>query len=96
MATRRWAGLVLLPLLSGCAFGPRLLEKRSTLPSGSCASTAEPDGRVFDWREVTAGLFTVCSVKQPHRPEHAYVAVGHRDYWIYIDDRDHTSKATFT
>jgi hypothetical protein len=26
MATRRWAGLVLLPLLSGCAFGPRLLE----------------------------------------------------------------------
>ena len=22
-----WAGLVLLPLLSGCAFGPRLLEK---------------------------------------------------------------------
>jgi hypothetical protein len=25
-ATRPWAGLVLLPLHSGCAFGPRLLE----------------------------------------------------------------------
>ena len=62
---------------------------------GLARSTAGPDGRVFDWREVTAGLFTVCSVKRHHRPEHAYVAVGYRDHWFYIDDRDHASKATF-
>ncbi len=62
---------------------------------GIARSTAGPDDRVFDWREVTAGLFSVCSVRQHHRPEHAYVAVEYRDHWFYIDDRDHASKATF-
>lgn len=50
---------------------------------------------MFDWRGVTAELFTVCAVKQHHRPELAYVAVGYRDHWFYIGDRDHASKATF-
>jgi hypothetical protein len=56
----------------------------------------EPDGRVFDWQEVTAGLFTVHAVKQHRRPKCAHVAVKYRDYWFYIDDRDTDSKTTFT
>ena len=62
---------------------------------GMARSTVGPHGRVFEWRDVTAGLFTVCSVKQHHRPDQAYVAVGYRDHWFYIDERDHASKATF-
>jgi hypothetical protein len=65
------------------------------LAEGVAQSTVGPDGRPFDWRQVTAGLFSVCSVKQHHRPEGAYVAVPYRGYWFYIDDRDHASKATF-
>jgi hypothetical protein len=55
----------------------------------------EPDGTVFDWQQVTAGLFTVHSVRQHLRPKNAYVAVKYRDYWYYIDDRDADSKITF-
>jgi hypothetical protein len=65
------------------------------LAEGVAASTIGPNGRPFDWRQVASGLFTVCAVKQHHRPEGAYVAVAYRGYWFYIDDRDHTSKSTF-
>ncbi len=30
------------------------------------------------------------------KPDHAIVAINTRDYWFYIDDRDITSKSTFT
>ena len=33
-----------------------------------------------------------CSTK---KPACAAVAVKYRGYWFYIDDRDHSSKATF-
>ncbi len=46
-------------------------------------------------RSSLAGSFEVQHVKQHHRPEHAYVAVQFRDYWFYIDDRDHNSKMAF-
>jgi hypothetical protein len=62
---------------------------------GIVKPTLEPDGSVFDWQQVTAGLFTVHSFKQHCRPEHAAVAVKYRDYWFYIDDRDSDSKITF-
>jgi hypothetical protein len=58
--------------------------------------TVEPDGQVFDWQEVTRELFTVRSVKQHCRPEHAHVAVRYRGWWFYIDDRDQASKTTFS
>ena len=43
---------------------------------------------------MTDGLFTVhaCAAHKP--PKTAYVAVRHRGYWYYIDDRDQASKAT--
>ena len=54
-----------------------------------------PDGQVFDWQELTAGLFTVHSVKQHCRPKCAHIAVKYHDYWFYIDERDSDSKSTF-
>jgi hypothetical protein len=65
------------------------------LQSGVATAAVEPDGTVFDWQQVTGGLFTVHSVRQHHRPACAAVAVKYRDYWFYIDDRDADSKITF-
>lgn len=62
--------------------------------SGVAKPTIGPDGRVFDWRQVTDDLFTVKSVCQKKRPACASVAVFHRGYWFYIDDRDHATKST--
>ncbi len=65
------------------------------LEQGLVRQTELPDGHLFDWSELTRGVFQVQHVKQHHRPDHAYVAVRHRDYWFYIDDRDHDSKMAF-
>jgi len=53
-----------------------------------------PDGSPFDSRTVTEGLFTVHASGGHKPPKTAYVAVRHRGYWYYIDDRDQESKAT--
>jgi hypothetical protein len=53
-----------------------------------------PDGTPFDSRAVTDDLFTVHACTGHKPPKNAYVAVKHRGYWYYIDDRDQTSKAT--
>ena len=65
------------------------------LEQGLVRQTELPDGQLFNWSELTRGVFQVQHVKQHHRPEHAYVAVRYRDYWFYIDDRDHNSKMAF-
>jgi hypothetical protein len=65
------------------------------LISGVAQATIGPDGNVFDWRNVTEGLFVVYHASQHHRPHDAYVAIKYRDYWFYIDDRDQASKQTF-
>lgn len=65
------------------------------LACGLAKATLESDGRVFDWRYVTDGLFTVRSVCQRKRPTCAAIAVQHRGYWFYIDNTDHATKSTF-
>jgi hypothetical protein len=65
------------------------------LEHGLVRQTELPDGQLFNWSELMRGVFQVQHVKQHHRPEHAYVAVRYRDYWFYIDDRDHNSKMAF-
>jgi hypothetical protein len=66
------------------------------LNGGIVTPTIEPDGTVFDWQQVTAGLFTIHYARQYCRPKQAYVAVKYRDYWFSIDDRDSDSKITFS
>jgi hypothetical protein len=65
------------------------------LEAGLVRLPAGPDGRPFDGRAVTDGLFTVHACQGHKPPPAAFVAVKYRDYWYYIDDRDQESKATF-
>jgi hypothetical protein len=65
------------------------------LAAGLVRLPAGPDGRPFDGRAVTQGLFTVHACRGHRPPPTAFVAVKYRDYWYYIDDRDQQSKATF-
>ncbi len=65
------------------------------LNCGLVRPTLAADGSAFDWQQVTAGLFTVHSVRSICRPKNAFVAVRYRDYWFYIDDGDTDSKITF-
>jgi hypothetical protein len=64
------------------------------LQAGLVRLPAEPDGRLFDMRAVTDGLFTVHACRGLKTPPSAFVAVKHRDYWYYIADRDQQTKAT--
>ena len=51
-------------------------------------------GLPFDSRAVTDELFTVHTCTGHKPPKTAYVAIKHRGYWYYIDDRDQASKST--
>ena len=51
-----------------------------------------PDGRPFDGRQLTRGLFHVCV--QKHRPLRSDLAVHYRGHWFYIPEDDVQSRAT--
>lgn len=51
-----------------------------------------PDGRPFDGRQLTKGLFHVCV--QKHRPLRSDLAVHYRGYWFYIAESDVQSRTT--
>jgi hypothetical protein len=59
--------------------------------SGIAPMMPGPDGRPFDWTQVTAGNFVVHA--QKHRPRAAEVAVPYRGYWFYIALDDVKSRA---
>ena len=59
--------------------------------SGMAPITPGPDGRPFDWTQVTAGHFFVGS--QKHRPHDTEVAIHYRGYWFYIATQDVNSRA---
>ncbi|MDR3621466.1 MAG: hypothetical protein P4L85_19100 [Paludisphaera borealis] len=54
-------------------------------------STPGPDGRPYNWTQITAGNFFVRS--QKHRPRDAEMAVFYRGYWFYIPSNDVNSRA---
>ncbi len=59
--------------------------------SGVVPMTPGPDGRPFDWTQVTAGHFRVHASK--HRPRNAEVAIQYRGYWFSIAENDVASRA---
>jgi hypothetical protein len=65
------------------------------LDCGLVRPAVDGEGRVFDGREVTRGLFEVHACKGLKPPRTAFVAVKYRGYWYYLDDADQESKATF-
>lgn len=60
------------------------------------ASTYDGEGRVFNWRQVTDGLFHVRSTDADRPPPNAHVAVKYLGQWFYIDRRDTDTMATFS
>jgi hypothetical protein len=61
---------------------------------GLAAQTVGPDGIVFDWTEVTRGLFHVCVQEKRPKDKDAAVAIEYQGYWYYIPAADKRSKAT--
>lgn len=59
---------------------------------GSVILFKGPDGRPFDGRQLTKGLFHVCV--QKHKPLRSDLAVYYRGYWYYIPEDDVQSRAT--
>jgi hypothetical protein len=65
------------------------------LACGLVPTPIDADGKAFDGREITRGLFEIHTCKGHKPPPNAYVAVKYRGYWYYLDDADAASKATF-
>ncbi len=59
---------------------------------GSAPMFKTPDGRPFDGRQLTKGLFRVCV--QKHRPLWSDTAVYYRGHWFYIPEDDVQSRVT--
>ena len=53
-----------------------------------------PDGKPFDARQITHGLFKVCV--QKHRPLRSDAAVHYRGHWFYIAENDVQSRSTLS
>lgn len=51
-----------------------------------------PDGRYFDWHEITQGLMVIHS--SDFKPMHVAETVFYRNRWYYIDENDAASKET--
>ena len=63
------------------------------IDAGRIVVTRDSSGRMFDWEDVTGGLFAIQSAAET--PENAAVAVRYRGSWFYIDDSDMDTKNTF-
>ena len=59
--------------------------------SGVAPMTMDETGQLYDWNNVTQGLFQVCSSRK--KPKHAEMAVKYRGYWFYIASNDVNSRA---
>jgi len=64
------------------------------LEQGLAHQTRGPDGKPFNWNQVSQGMFKVHSSRSV--PDHAFLQVHYRGYWFYIDDTDLESKSTYT
>ncbi len=64
----------------------------SHLRRGTVGTFKAPDGRLFDARQITQGLFKVCV--QKHRPLRSELAVHYRGHWFYIAEDDVQSRST--
>jgi len=63
------------------------------LDAGRVTVTRRADGSVFDWSDMTGGLFRVLA--SGDEPNSTFIRVLYRDAWFYIDDSDLDSKSTF-
>jgi hypothetical protein len=67
---------------------------REDVLKGKVTQTKTPDGKYFDWNEVTGDLLRVRSLSQ--NPQANSMTIFYRGTWFYIDDSDLSSKSTFS
>src|SRR5262249_15622544 len=61
---------------------------------GLVTVTHDDVGRVFDWSQLTNGLFRVRHAAGGERPPQAHVAIPYLGYWFYIDRTDQDPRPT--
>ena len=66
------------------------------LSRGIATVTRDDSGQIFDWQQVTKGLFRVRWAPGDERPAGAHVAARYHGYWFYIDETDQDTKSTFS
>jgi hypothetical protein len=59
--------------------------------TGIAPMTPRGNGQLYDWTNVTAGIF--CVQVQPHKPKRAEACIKYRGYWFYIAPDDVQSRA---
>lgn len=67
---------------------------RADVLQGKVTQTKTPDGKIFDWKEVTGDLLKIRSLSG--KPEVYSKSTYYRGTWFYIDDSDLSSKSTFS
>ncbi len=70
-----------------------IVVPQSHVDWGLITRTSCQNGEEFDWREMNGDLLQVKVSKL--RPFRAAVSVFYRGHWLYIEDNDLNSKATF-
>ena len=63
---------------------------------GVARTTRHPDGKPFDWTQVTRGLFRVRQSAAEQPPANAHVAIRYLGHWFSIERGDHDSLSTFS
>jgi hypothetical protein len=76
----------------------RYLSKGMEVPDADLAAgylpiLRRPDGTVFDWGALLAGIFRIRTADSV--PPTAYVRIQHQGRWFFIDNADLKSKQTF-
>jgi hypothetical protein len=67
---------------------------REDVLQGKVTVTKTPDGKIFDWKDVTGDLLRISPLSENHQKESK--SVYYRGTWFYIDDSDLSSKSTFS
>ncbi len=67
---------------------------REDVLQGKVTQTKTPDGKIFDWKEVTGDLLRISSLSG--NPQAYSKSIYYRGSWFYIDDSDLSSKSTFS
>lgn len=61
---------------------------------GLVTVTRDTDGAPFDWNLLLGDIMRIHASKS--KPDNAFAAVQHRDWWFYIADEDLSSKSTLS
>ena len=67
---------------------------KKDISQGKVTQTKTPEGKIFDWKDVTGDLLRISSLSG--NPQADSKSIYYRGTWFYIDDSDLSSKSTFS